>query len=102
VNNEPLLTISLKKLKKDFNVKDFYPSGITKHPKTGNYLLVSAKGDNVIVEVDKKGNIIGSIKLKESIHRQPEGITVLSDFSLVISDEAAGKKPTITTYKYSE
>jgi uncharacterized protein YjiK len=102
VVKEPLITISLKKLKKEFNVKDFYPSGITKHPKTGNYLIVSARGDNVIVEVDRSGNIVGTQKLKESVHRQPEGITVLADYSLLISDEAAGKKPTITIYKYKE
>ncbi len=101
VDKDPIITISLKKLKQNFNVKDFYPSGITKHPKTGNYLIISARDDNVIVEVDSLGSIIGAQKLKDKIHRQPEGITILADYTLLISDEAAGKKPTLTRYIYN-
>lgn len=98
VNSIPLFRISLKKLKKDFGIKSFYPSGITKHPVSNNYLIISAKNDNVIVEVDLSGNILGAQKLSEKIHRQPEGITILKDNSILISDEAAGKKPTLTRY----
>ena len=80
-------------------MKDFFPSAITKHPITGNYFLVSAKNKNVLVEIDKTGKVLGIAKLKEKLHRQPEGITFLEDNSLLISDEAAGKKPTLTKYK---
>ena len=83
VRKEALFTISLNDLKKLYNVKDFYPSGITKHPQNGNYLILSAKGDNVIVEIDNTGQIVGVQKLKESLHRQPEGITILNDHSLI-------------------
>jgi uncharacterized protein YjiK len=102
IEKNPIITISLNVLGKDFKVKDFYPSGITKHPKTGNYLVISAKGDNVIVEIDSLGNIIGTQKLRENIHRQPEGITVLADYTLLISDEAAGKRPTLTIYNFKD
>lgn len=102
IQREPLFTISLKKLKKDFNIKDFYPSGITKHPISKSYFIISARGNNVIVEVDKSGRIINVHELKDSLHRQPEGITILNDNILIISDEAAGKKPTITKYSYSK
>ncbi|MCW8849276.1 MAG: SdiA-regulated domain-containing protein [Melioribacteraceae bacterium] len=102
VNKEALFTISLNELKKVFEVKDFYPSGITKHPKSGNYLILSSKGDNVIVEVNISGQIMAVKKLKENLHRQPEGITILDDFSLIISDEAAGKRPKLTKYQYND
>lgn len=102
VNNklekEPLFTISLKGLKNNFGIKDFYPSGIEKHPNNGNYFIISARGENVLLEADKSGNVIGVQKLKEKSHRQPEGITFLKDQTIIISDEAAGKKPTITKY----
>lgn len=98
--SDPIIEISLKKLKKDFGVKSFYPSGITKHPVSNNYLIISAKDDNVIIEVDIKSNIIGVQKLSEKLHRQPEGITILDDNSIIISDEASGKKPKISRYIY--
>ena len=101
INKEPIIKISLKELKKDHGIKDFYPSAITKHPISGNYLIISAKNKNVLVEIDKIGNVIGVAKLKEKMHRQPEGITVLMDNTLLISDEASGKKPTLTKYKYT-
>lgn len=100
IENQPVIQISLKTLKEEYKIRDFYPSGITKHPITGNYFIISAKGQNVVVEIDKTGNIIGTQKLKESIHRQPEGITILQDNTLIISDEADGKKPMITRYNY--
>jgi len=102
ISKEPILLISLSILKKKFSINDFYPSGITKHPLTKNYIIISARGDNAIVEIDKKGEIIAAINLKEKTHRQPEGITILSDLSLLISDEGAGKKPTITRYLYKD
>jgi len=102
VDPEPIIKISLMDLKKNFSVKDFFPSGISKHPSTGNYYIISARDRNVLVEIDNLGNIIGVKKLKESVHRQPEGITILADNTLIISDEAAGKKPKLTRYTYKE
>lgn len=99
---EPIFSISLKSLKKKFGIKDFYPSGITKHPVTNNYLIVSARDKNAIVEVDITGKIIKAMNISEKTHRQPEGITILSDLTLIISDEGAGKKPTITRYNYND
>lgn len=98
---EPILSISLKKLKSEFEIDDFFPSGIIKHSYSGHYLIISAKRENCIVEIDKNGKILGARKLKENIHRQPEGITILTDGTLVISDEAAGKRPTITSYTFT-
>ena len=97
----PFFKISLNKLSEDFGIKSFYPSGITKHPISKNYLLISARDENAIVEVDNKGNIVYAQKLSEKTHRQPEGITILEDNSIIISDEASGKKPTLTRYIYN-
>jgi uncharacterized protein YjiK len=102
IDREPIIKISLKKLKKDFDIKDFYPSGISKHPITGTYIIVSARGDNVLVEIDGSGEILGVEKLSEKKHRQPEGITFLENGNMIISDEAAGKKPKLTVYKYED
>ena len=100
IDKKPIFTISLKTLEKNFGITDFYPSGISKHPTTGNFFILSARGQNVIVEVNKLGEVISAQSLNEKKHRQPEGISFLNDNTLLISDEAAGKKPTITKYKY--
>lgn len=97
VEKKPVIIISLKELKKS-GIKDFFPSGIARHPASGNYFIVSAKGDNALVEIDRKGEILGTYKLDEKLHLQPEGITFLDDMTLIISDEAAGKKPALTAY----
>jgi uncharacterized protein YjiK len=100
VEKNPYIKISKKELHKEFGVKDFYPSGIAKNIFNGNYLVISSKGDNVLVEIKPSGKLVGVQKLKNQYHRQPEGVSVISDGSLIISDEAAGKKPTLTLYKF--
>lgn len=100
IKKKPIFKISLKELKTKYGINDFYPSGISKHPKSGNYFILSAKGNNNVVEVNKLGEIISVQSLDEKTHRQPEGISFLKDNTLIISDEASGKKPTITKYQF--
>jgi uncharacterized protein YjiK len=100
LDKTPKFSISLDVLKKDFKIKDFQPSGITKHPTNGNYLLISAKGQNAIVEVNPSGKIIAAKKLNEKKHSQPEGIAIMNDKTMIISDEGKGNKPMITRYTY--
>ena len=102
VSKKPIIKISLKELKKEFKVKDFYPSGIAIHPFSRNFYILSARGDNVIVEINGTGDILGVQKLSEKKHRQPEGIAFLEDGTLIITDEASGKHPTMTKYQFKD
>ncbi len=95
---EPRFVISLKKLKKDYGIKDFHPSAIEKNPVSNTFFILSAKGDPCLIEVSESGEIIDAKKLKKSKHRQPEGITFDAVGNLIISDEAAGKKGKLTIY----
>lgn len=99
VNKTPRFLISLKELKKDFDIKDFYPSAITKNPSNGNYYILSAKGHPAIIEIDSNGNLIEGKKLNPKNHRQPEGIAVSKNSEIFISDEGAGKSAKLTIYK---
>jgi uncharacterized protein YjiK len=101
VEKEALITISLKSLKKEFDFKGFFPSGIAKHPISGNFFLLSARGESGIVEIDEQGNVINARKFKKKLHLQPEGIAFLEDNTMMISDEARGKKPMLTRYNFS-
>jgi len=98
--DKPRFVISLDELKKKYDIKDFSPSGIELDAESGNFLILSSavKG---ILEISPGGKLIGFQELKKNDHSQPEGITILKDKTLLISDEASGKKPTLTGYKYS-
>ncbi len=77
--------------------KRFEPSGIERHPTTGTYLLVAAKQE-WIAEVNAAGEVLDAIELPRKLHRQVEGITILSDLSLLISDEGNGRRARLTMY----
>ena len=77
--------------------KTFAPSGIERHPQTGNFFILSA-GSRMIIELGPLGKILGIVELKASRHSQPEGITFLSDNTLIISDEAVDGRARLTFY----
>ncbi len=77
--------------------KNFSPSGIERHPVTGNFFILSSQS-RMIIEIDPQGDILGLINLKSSPHEQPEGITFLKDNTLVISDEAGDGRARLTFY----
>jgi hypothetical protein len=44
--------------------------------------------------------VLGGGTLDSKHHRQPEGIAIAPDLSLLISDEGAGKDATLATYAW--
>lgn len=98
LSEEPRFVISLSKLEKKWNVDEFKPSAIEKTP-SGSYLILGGKG-LVVLEISSKGKIIDEMILSEEYHHQPEGIAILEDGTLVISDEAGKGRATLTFYNY--
>lgn len=90
-------SISLGDLKK-FKVNDFSPSDMCYDPNSGHFLVLSSK-DKGIVELSSSGKIMAYQELNSDFHRQPEGITILKDGTLLIADEGKGGKGTLTGYK---
>lgn len=104
-NINPRFLIDLDDLKDDYKIKEFYPSGIERHPTGDSFFVISAKGEKAIVEISKEGEIVDAENLEKDLHRQPEGITFDPNGVLIIADEASGKKPALTKYfpkKYYE
>lgn len=66
--------------------KNFMPSGIEIHPKTGNIFIISSVGE-LIVEIDREGNLISCSALPKGTFSQPEGITFDPEGFLYISNE---------------
>jgi uncharacterized protein YjiK len=77
-------------------VAEFRPSSVEMDPASGHILLLSAN-DAAFAELDAGGRLLSARALDRS-HVQPEGVTVLPEGSLVISDEASGGRPLLTRY----
>lgn len=100
-SNEPLIKISLVELKKKYKIDNFSPTAIEIHPLNKNIFILSSQ-EKCIVELNPDGKILNASKLDEKNHRQPEGLTFLSDLSMVISDEASGKKAELTIIPFEK
>jgi uncharacterized protein YjiK len=92
---EPRFLMNLDSLINRFNINNFSPTGIEVHPITGNVFVLSSQ-EKSIVELSSDGQLLNAVKLKSKNHRQPEGISFLSDLSLIISDEGKGEKAKVT------
>ncbi len=91
----PRFLIPTKKLKDKFDIKEFSPSGIEKNVASGNFFIISANS-KAIIEISPNGKILAAINLDKKYHKQPEGITMLPDGSLILADEGNGGKGFIT------
>lgn len=80
--------------------KKFQPSGIERHPVSGNYYLVAAR-QAALAEVTPDGMVVSVRTLPKDWHRQAEGITFAADLSLIVSDEGDGKRGRLTVYPLS-
>jgi uncharacterized protein YjiK len=96
---QPRFLIPIAKITAQIKEKDFAPSAIARHPRTGNFLVLAARG-NAIVELDAGGNLLGLSSLPKSLHPQPEGLAITPDGTLVICNEAPspGKSGRIVVY----
>ena len=94
---EPRLTVSQGELQRVTGAKRFSGSAMVRHPKTGTWILVAGP-QHAYAEIDSAGRVLGGGLLPERRHRQPEGLALAPDLSLVVSDEAAGGAATITVY----
>ena len=81
--------------------KKFQPSGIERHPVSGNYFVVAAR-QRAIAEITPAGQVVAAKQLPDQWHRQPEGITFAADGTLIIADEGSGRKARLTLYPVSD
>ena len=81
--------------------KKFQPSGIERHPVSGNYFVVAAR-QHAVAEITPQGKVLAVKELKAGRHRQAEGISFASDDTMIIADEGAGKRATLSFYPVSK
>ena len=73
-------------MKNEANGKNFKPSGIAVHPKTGQTFIIASDGKKLLV-LSEKGQKEALISLNPKTYRQPEGICFSPDGDLFISSE---------------
>jgi uncharacterized protein YjiK len=95
----PRILIPEKRLHAATGAKGFSGSAITRHPRTGTYLVVAGP-QRVYAELDARGEVLGGGELDRKHHAQPEGLAVAPDLTLLISDEGGRHAATITAYGY--
>ncbi len=81
--------------------KKFQPSGIERHPISGNYFIVAAR-QGAIAEITPEGMVVAVREFPAQWHRQIEGIAFTADGTLIVSDEGAGRKARLTLYPVSD
>lgn len=96
---EPRLTVSEAALARVTGEKRFAGSAMVRHPRSGTWILVAGP-QRTYAEIDGAGRVLGGGRLDPRRHRQPEGLAILPDLTLLISDEAGGKggRGTLTGY----
>ena len=77
--------------------RTFHGSAMTFAPDHRSLVLVAGPQKS-FVELGLDGAVLSSGGLEEKAHRQPEGIAFAPDGTLLISDEGAGKRATISAY----
>ena len=96
---EPRIAVREDDLRRVTGQKRFAGTALVRHPRTGTYLLLAGP-QRAVAEIDSTGRVLGGARLPASRHRQPEGIAITSDLTLLISDEGAGHAATISGYAY--
>jgi uncharacterized protein YjiK len=87
---KPRFLIPMLKITATTREKEFCPSAIERHPRTGHFFVLAARG-NAIVEMDANGNLLGASPLPKSANPQPEGLAIAPDGTMIICNEGQGK-----------
>lgn len=95
------IAISVDEFSQHIKGKKFQPSGIERHPMSGNYFIVAAR-QGAIAEITPGGQVVAVREFPAQWHRQAEGITFAADGTLIVSDEGAGKRARLTLYPVSD
>lgn len=81
-------------------IEKFKPSAAGVHPVTGDYYLISAINDLLVV-IDTSGKVKNSCVIDKILFKQPEGLCFMPNGDLLISNEFAEQgRANILLYKY--
>ena len=97
LNEDANTVIPVIEFSRHIGGKQFHPSGIERHPVSGNSFVIAAR-QRAIAEITPGGQVVAAKQFPARWHRQTEGITFAADSTLIIADEGSGKKARLTLY----
>jgi uncharacterized protein YjiK len=77
-------------------LRGFHPSAIALDPRSGRMIVLAAR-EHAMIELSATGALLAERSLGDE-HRQAEGVVVLSNGDLLLSDEGAGGRALLTRY----
>ena len=101
LNGDVRLVIPVAEFSRHISGRKFHPSGIERHPVSGNLYVIAAR-QGAIAEITPAGQVVAVRKFPARWHRQVEGITFAADGTLIVADEGAGRKGRLTLYPVSD
>ena len=93
--------IPMRELAARIGANRFRPSGIERHPVSGNYFVVAAR-QSAVAEVTPAGRVLHVRRFEAPWHRQIEGIAFAPDGALIVADEGGRARGTLTVYPAPE
>jgi hypothetical protein len=99
LNPEPRLLVPESRVAQVTQVDEFHGSALAVAPESGALVMVAGP-QRRIIEISPTGEVVAGKGLKPKLHRQPEGLAFAPDRTMLISDEAAGGRATLTAYAY--
>jgi uncharacterized protein YjiK len=80
------------------STRAFRTSAVEYDATSGNFVAVAGP-ERQLLEFTTAGEMVAMRPLDRQLHRQPEGLALVGDSLLVIADEGAGKRGTLTCYR---
>ena len=84
-----------------FEEPDFAPAGLAVHPVSHHIFVLSSKKKRLI-ELSREGTLINRYDLKSNFFIQPEGLTILANGNVYISNEGKGGRANILLFKFKQ
>jgi hypothetical protein len=95
----PRLLVPSAAIQRVTGQRHFHGTALVRHPRSGSYIILAGP-EHAFIELSRSGAVLGGGRLNRKVHHQPEGLTIGSDLTLFIGDEARGGSASITAYAY--
>ena len=97
LRDDATTVIAVRDLAGRIGANRYRPSGIERHPVSGNYFVVAAR-QGAVAEVTPGGEVVAVRRFAAPWHRQIEGITFAADGALLVADEGGDGRAILTRY----
>jgi hypothetical protein len=94
----PWIFLRLSEITRGLRGHGFHPSELLRVPGNGHYLVLSGR-EHAIAEFTPAGKVVAVAHLRRRDYRQAEGLAFAPDGALLVSDEGAGQRGTVTVYR---